>query len=186
MTHTSKRAVLSVVAICAVLAALVVAFVRGAVSQRGVKTHEGYFAPVYSPDGQHVYFVERRTMGTADETRSGDLFFSSSKYDVSVEKDTFSLKRLHVQSGKVEELIRLSPSPIEGQRYEVIGSAFQVADARLQFKKEGQLEFNVCLTVDHTPGAEVYVSSGVWSEAQHAEPQFHCGGGGGNAFRVLP
>jgi len=94
MTHISKRAVLLVVVICAVLAALVVAFVRGAVSQRGVKTYEGYFAPVYSPDGQHVYFVERRTIGTADETWSGDLFFSSSKYDVSVEKDTFSLKRL--------------------------------------------------------------------------------------------
>src|SRR5215213_10031455 len=39
---------------------------------------------------------------------------------------------------------------------------------RLQFKKEGQLEFNVCLRVDHSPRAEEYVSSGVWSEAQHA------------------
>lgn len=97
----SKRLVLAVVAICAVIAALVVVFVRGVVSQRGTKIYEGYYAPVYSTDGKHVFFVERRTSGTADETESGGLFFGSSKFDVFVEKDTFSLKRLHVQSGQV-------------------------------------------------------------------------------------
>ena len=168
MTVTSKSIVISALAISALLAALVVVFVRGAVSQRGTKSWEGYFAPVYSPDGQHVYFVERRTTGTARETKGTDLFFSSPEFDVSVETDTFSLKRLHVESGQVEEITRLPASPIEGRRYEKTRSPFQAADARLQFTKERQLEFNVCLTIDQQPMAQAYMSSGVWSEAQHA------------------
>src|SRR5918995_160263 len=108
MTDISKRVVFLVVAICAIVAALVVVFVRQAASQP-VKNYEGYLAPVYSPDGQHVYFVVRQTRGSAKEKRTGDLFFRSSEYTVSVEKDTFSLNRLHVQSGQVKELIRLSP-----------------------------------------------------------------------------
>ncbi|HEU4769995.1 MAG TPA: hypothetical protein VFS77_21695 [Pyrinomonadaceae bacterium] len=168
MTVTSKSIVISALAISALLAALVVVFVRGAVSQRGTTSYEGYFAPVYSPDGQHVYFVERRTTGTARETKGTDLFFSAPEFDVSVETDTFSLKRLHVESGQVEELTRLPASPIEGRRYEKTKSPFQMADARLQFTKERQLEFNVCLTADEPPRLQEYMSSGVWSEAQHA------------------
>lgn len=168
MTSFSKSIVISSVLTCTLLAVLAWTFVRGAVSQRGMQSYEGYFAPVFSPDGQHVYFVERQTSGTAKETRAGDLFFTSSKFDVFVAKDTFTLKRLHTLTGQVEELIRLSPSPIEGQRYEGTGSAFQVPDARLKFTKERQLEFNVCLTTHQVPRAKEYLSSGVWIEAQHA------------------
>jgi hypothetical protein len=168
MTDFSKSIVLSSVVTCALLAVLAWVGLRGAVSQRGLEHYEGYFAPVYSPDGQYVYFIERQTSGTVKETRTGDFFFSSSEFDSFVAKDTFSLRRLHVQSGQVEELIRLSPSPIEGRRYEGIGSAFQSPDARLKFTKGGQLEFNVCLTAHQVPMAKEYFSSGVWIEAQHA------------------
>ena len=161
MTNLSKSIVLLSMVTLAVLAW---AYVSGAVGQRGVQNYEGYFAPVYSPDGQYAYFVERRTSGTAKETRTGGFFFGSSTFDVFVAKDIFSLKRLHVQSGQVEELVRLSPSPIEGRRYEKIPSAFQSPDARLKFTTDGKLEFNVCLT---THDAKYYLSSGVWSEAQH-------------------
>jgi hypothetical protein len=167
MTATSKSIVLSGVVIGTLLAAVVVVFVRGAVSQRGGTSFESYFAPVYSPDGQHVYFVERRLNGTFKQTKEADLFFSSPEFDVSVETDTFVLKRLNVQSGQVEELIRLAPSPLEGQRSEKTWGPFEVADARLRFTKAGQLEFNVCLRVHQQPRAQEYISSGVWSEAQH-------------------
>ena len=166
MTATSKSIVLSGVVIGVLLAAVVVVFVGRAVSQRGGTSFEGYYAPVYSPDGQHVYFVERRISGTVKETKGTDLFFSSPEFDVFVETDTFSLKRLHVQSGQIEDLIRLAPSPIEGRRYEKTGSPFQVSDARLQFTKERQLQFNVCLTDHQPPRVQEYMSSGVWSEAQ--------------------
>lgn len=166
MTATSKSIVISAVAICALLAALVVVFVRGAVSQRGGTSFEGYYAPVYSPDGQYVYFVERRITGTVKATKGADLFFSSPEFDAFVQTDTFTLKRLHFQSGQVEDLIHLAPSPIQGRRYEKTGSPFQSADARLQFTKEGQLEFNVCLTEHQPPSVQEYMSSGVWSEAK--------------------
>jgi hypothetical protein len=168
MTNFSKPIVILSTVTCVLLAVLASACVRGALSRAGMESYEGYFAPVYSPDGQHVYFVERRTSGTAKETQPADLLFSSPKFDVAVAKDTFTLKRLNVQSGQVEELAHLSPSPIEGRRYEAIGSAFQVPDARLRFTKERQLEFNVCLTVHQEPFAKEYLTSGVWTEAQHA------------------
>src|SRR6476469_4410466 len=156
MTDFSKSIVLSSVVTCALVAVLAWVGLRGAVSQRGLEHYEGYFAPVYSPDGQDIYFVERRTSGTVEQTQPPDLFFSAPKFDVLVAKDTFSLKRLHVQSGQVEELIRLLPSPIEGRRYEAIGSPFQSPDARLIFTKGRQLEFNVCLTAHQVPMAKEY------------------------------
>ena len=168
MTATSKSIVLSGVVVGALLAALVVVFVRGAMSQRRGTSFEGYFAPVYSPDGQHVYFVERGISGTLKQTKGTDLFFSSPEFDVFVETDTFTLKRLHVQSGQVEDLIRLAPSPIEGRRSKETGSPFQSADARLQFTKDRQLEFNICLNDHQPPRVQEYMSSGVWSEAKHA------------------
>jgi hypothetical protein len=166
MTSHWKSIVLLSVVTCALIAVIALAYVR--VSKGAVETYEGYFAPVYSPDGQYVYFIERRTSGTARQTNKTDFFFGSAKFDVSVAKDSFSLKKLHVQSGEVEELIRFSPSPIEGQSYEATGSAFHVPDVRLKFKKEGQLEFNVCLTVHQVPMAKEYLSAGMWIEAQHA------------------
>ena len=169
MTDLLKRIVLPSVVACAVIAVLAWVCVRRAMSQGEVQSYEGYFAPVYSPDGQYVYFVERRTSGTARQFWELDLMsLRPPKFDVYVEKDTFSLKRLHVKSGRIEELIHLSPSPIEGRSYEVRGGAFQFPRARLRFTKGSQLEFNVCLNVQQVPRAKEYVTSGMWIEAQHA------------------
>ena len=163
MSHTSKTTVIWGVVICVLLAALVVGvFVRGAMSQRGVKSDEGYFAPVYSPDGQYVYFLERSTSGTVEQT-SAPALFSPAKFDVQVAKDRFILKRLHVENGQIEELRRLPPSPIEGRRYEKVGSPFHVPGARLRFTEDHQLEFTVCLTIYQAPIAKEYLSSGIWA-----------------------
>jgi hypothetical protein len=164
----SKSFVLLIVGACALFAVVAWVGVR-VVGQFGVQTYEGYLAPVYSADGQYVYYVERRVSGTARVTENpGFVFGGPPTYGVSVAKDTFRLKRLNVQSGKIEELIVLSPSPIEGRSYESKGSMFQYSDARLRFINEGQLEFNVCMKIDAVPREKEYLSSGVWTEAQHA------------------
>ena len=145
----------------------------------GTERLEGYFAPVYSTDGRYVYFVERRTSGTVEELEAADLF-SPRKVEALVAKDEFSLKRLSAEGGEVEELLRFPPSPIQGRRYQTVGSAFQVPDARLQFTEGGQLRFDLCLTVHHSPRAEEYWLSGVWSrdgsatEPPNAWEQSHC------------
>ena len=165
MTHSKSIVLLGGVVICAVLAVVAFVLVRAAVSQ---DSYEGYFAPVYSADGAFVYYIERRSSGDVRMTTPPDIFFSAPKYNVSVAKDTFTLKRLHVRSGKIEELAQFSPSPLEGQRYDVLGSPFHGANARLRFTKEQQLEFEVCLTTHQVPSAKEYLSSGVWNEAKHA------------------
>ena len=191
MITLSKSVVLVSVGVCAVLAVLAWVGVR-AMSQRGPQSYEGYYAPVYSPDGQYVYFVERRTTGTAKQlTEPGFVFGGSPEFAVSVSKDTFSLKRLHVQSGKIEELIMLSPSPIEGRSYESKGNWFQYPNSGLKFTKEGQLEFNVCLKTQNIPTEKEYSSAGVWTEAQHTAKisrsweETRCGVGGFNEWPLF-
>ena len=161
MKVSRKKFLLPVLLICAVVA------VGWACMRGGMESYEGYFAPVYSPDGQYVYFVERQTRGDARVTEMGGLF-SDAKYDVFVAKDTFTLNRLNLATGRVEELIRLAPSPLEGRRYEARGQPFESAEARLRFTKEKQLEFGVCLTAYQMPVAKNYWSSGVWVEPQRA------------------
>ena len=162
----SRRFGLVIGGACVLLAVLAWVGVR-VVGQFGVQTYEGYFAPVYSPDGQYVYFVERRVSGTARVIKDpGFIFGGAPTYAVSVAKDTFSLERLNVQSGKIEELIALSPSPIEGRSYESQGNKFQYPNAWLRFTNRGQLEFSVCLKTQ-VPTEKEYSSSGVWTESQH-------------------
>ena len=164
MSDSWKTAVISGVAILGVaLGAAVLFFVREAVGQRAVNSDEGYFSPVYSPDGQYVYFIERRSNGTVVQTKPADLLFSPPNYDVTVSEDTFILKRKHVANGKVEELRRLPPAPTEGERYQMIGNPFHYAGVRLRFKEDRQLEFRVCLTIHQGGPVREYMSSGMWS-----------------------
>ena len=165
MTNTFTSVILSGVLICAVLVAVVVVFVRGAGSQHGVHSDQGYFSPIYSRDGKYVYFIERSTSGTVEQTSVPDLF-SPPKFDVQVAKDSFILKRMHVESGRIEELRRLPPSPIEGRRSEEIGGPFHVPGTRLRFKEDNQLEFKVCLTIQEGSTTREYLSSGVWTRTK--------------------
>lgn len=168
MSGTSKSAVLVVGIICVLFAALVVVFVRGAVGQRGVNSDEGYYSPVYSPDGQYVYFLERRTSGTVVVTKPADLLFSPAELDVLVTQDTFILKRMHVENGEIEEIRRLPPSPTEGRRFQMLGNPFHYAATRLRFTEDHQLEFKVCLTIHQGSSVNEYLSSGVWGGANGA------------------
>src|ERR1043165_5927844 len=183
LSHMSKSIVLLIVGTCALLGVLGWVGMR-VVGQLGKQTYAGYLAPVYSADGQYVYFVERRVTGAAKVIKDpGFIFGGAPTYAVSVAKDAFSLKRLHVQSGKIEELVALSPSPIEGRNYESQGNMFQFPNAWLRFTKEGQLEFSACLKTQKIPTEKEYSSSGVWTEAQHAAKISHsweesqCGAG---------
>ena len=162
MKYTSKRTVLAAVAICA-LGVVAVVFVRGVMSQRTAKTYQAYFAPVYSPDGQYVYFIERSATGTLEQTGPSDIL-TPPRFNVSVARDTFMLKRIHVANRQIEELSRLPPSPIEGQRYEKIHYPFHGPGARLRFTEDGKLNFDVCLSVRQEQRLKEYLSSGVWAD----------------------
>jgi len=165
MSVSSKSIVILSVVICAVFTVLVVAYVLGAVRQRGLDSDEGFFSPVYSPDGQYVYFIQRNTSGTVVVTKPADLLFSPAELDVSVAKDSFVLKRMHVENGQTEELRRLPPSPTEGGRFQMLGTPFHYAGIRLRFKEDQQLEYKVCLTIHQGSSVKEYMSSGPWNNA---------------------
>ena len=163
MIFHSKSLILLIIMTGALLTGPACIILSGAGGFGGAGIYEGYLAPVYSADGQYVYYVERSTNADVKVIKPPDLMMSPPQFGVSVANDTFSLKRLQVQTGKIEELTRLSPSPIEGRNYEVTGRPFYHSDARLKFKGQ-QLEFNVCLSVDQKD----YFVSGVWNDPQRA------------------
>ncbi|MBA2646831.1 MAG: hypothetical protein H0U81_08545 [Pyrinomonadaceae bacterium] len=139
---------------CIMLAALAPA------CRQSAESFEGYFAPVYSPDGQYVYFIERRTSGTVSGPGAG---FFTPPADVFISKDEFLLKRINVAGGTIEELKRMPRSPAEGQHFQAYhGSIFATVDARLEFTENGQLKFKVCLSIPRSPRSEGYSMSGTW------------------------
>ena len=75
--------------ILAIVLVLVVA--AGLLLLAQVQSHEGYFAPVYSPDGSEVYFIARRSMGLV--AGLGIESFTAPAY-VFVWHDRFSLRKL--------------------------------------------------------------------------------------------
>ncbi len=169
MTNLWKSVVVLSVVMFVLFAGLTWVVARAVVGQFGVQTYEGYFAPVYSTDGQYVYFIERRTSGTTKQTsRYSIMMDNPPKFYVSVTNDTVSLNRLHVRSGKIEELVAFSPSPLKGQSYDSVGNRFQYFNAGLKLTKAGQLEFNICMKTHSPLDEKEYSLSGVWTEAQHA------------------
>jgi hypothetical protein len=70
----SRSIVLLIIGACALFAVVAWVGVR-VVGQFGVQTYEGYLAPVYSADGQYVYYVERRVSGTARVTENPGFVF---------------------------------------------------------------------------------------------------------------
>ena len=74
--------------------------------------HRGYFAPVWAPDGQHVYVIERKTQGLIWGLGWEGFSPPANSYVIS---DRLALGRLNIANGKLETLERFDDSPIAGR-----------------------------------------------------------------------
>ena len=126
-----------------------------------VQTHDGFFSPVFGPDGRHVYFIGRHTRGLV--AGFGWEFFSPPAH-VFVWTDRFSLQRLSLATGEVDVLAPLPPSPIEDRRLGTYrGRAFTSPSTLLRWEADG-LAFRIRLSIPTQPSADMYFLSGVWTE----------------------
>ena len=130
-----------------------------------VQEHEGYFSPVYSPDGNTVYFIHRESQGLV--AGLGWELFSPPAH-VFVWKDRFSLRELDQASGAVETLHRWPASPIEGRHIRTYrGRAFTYPRTRLSWVEGAHLEYKISLSIPVQPSAEQHYVSRMWNNVEN-------------------
>jgi len=114
--------------------ALVLVVAVGLLLLAQVQSHEGYFSPVYSPDGSEVYFIARESRslvaGLGFESLTPPAY-------VAVWHDRFSLRKLDPGTGRVEILKSWPASPVEGRHMRTYrGRVFSTASTQLRWVDE--------------------------------------------------
>ncbi len=151
---TVARRLLAIGAIAIISAVVLIAAAQ-------MQRHDGYFSPVFGPDGRDVYFIGRQTGGLV--AGLGWENFTPPAY-VFVWHDTFSLRRLRRDTGEVEVLATLPPSPVEGRRLRTYRGRAFVAPSTLLRRVDDRLEFRIRLSIAAQPTAEQHFLSGVWEQ----------------------
>ena len=148
-----KKIVLAIVLVLVVAAGLLL------LAQ--VQSHQGYFSPVYSPDGSAVYFIARETSGLV--AGLGYEFFTAPAH-VFVWRDRFSLRKLDPDTGSIEVLRTWPPSPLEGRHLRTYrGRAFSTASTQLRWVDEENLEYKIGIRIPTQPVSEPYFVSRIWN-----------------------
>ena len=125
-----------------------------------VQVHDGFFSPVFGPDGRHVYFIGRHTRGLV--AGFGWESFSPPAH-VFAWTDRFSLQRLSLATGEVDVLADFPPSPVEDRHLRTYrGRAFTSPSTLLRWDDDG-LTFRIRLSIPTQPSADMYFLSGVWT-----------------------
>ena len=134
-----------------------------------VHDHTGYFSPVYSADGQFVYYVARQTRGLV--TGFGWESISPPAH-VFVWRDRFELHRLDLDTRDVEVLAALPPTPIEDRRIRTYrGRAFTLPFTMLQWVEGSRREIRIRLSIPLQPTSEQHFLTTVWDSTAGAVVQ---------------
>jgi hypothetical protein len=146
----SKRTRILIAAAC--VAAVLAAAAVLAGGQFFIRSHEGYFSPVFSPDRRSIYFIERRTRGIV--WGLGVEHFTPPAHAY-VLQDRIFLNRLDRDSGRVETLARWPSSPLVRKHMRTYRNrVFSVPSARLQFNDDGDLHYAFGLSIPKQPRSE--------------------------------
>jgi hypothetical protein len=134
-----------------------------------IERHQGFFVPVWSGDGQQVYFIQRDTRGLIWGFGWEFLTAPASAY---VFSDRLSLRRLDSASGESEILERFDGSPVAGRvTKHYRGSIFNAMSARVA--PNGQsAEFLVRMNVPRVPSSEPWALAGAWRPGRPSNAQW--------------
>ncbi len=143
-----------------------------------IERHNGYFAPVWAADGEHIYFVERDTTGVI--WGLGWEFFSPPANSY-VFSDRLTLERLNVVSGKREVLERFADTPVTGRTTRHYrGRIFNTMSTRLTPTDQG-VEIRVRMNIPRVPSSEQWALAGIWQPGQPSNAQWANKSSGGFA-----
>ena len=150
-----------------IVSALVMAYALGGIPGLVQRDRlSGVFAPAYDGEGQNLYFFHRETRGWS--VGPGWEHFTPPAR-VRASRDVFSLRRLDLASGDVEELDSWSPSPLVGRTISTYRNRiFTPIAARIRVE-DGVVEYSVRMSVPRQPTSELYRLMGTWSESSGGE-----------------
>ena len=136
---------------------LVAGVVAGAAS---FQRHEGYFSPVFSPDGRSVYFVQRNTSGFV--WGRGWEHFTPPATTFALD-DRVTLRAIDLATGRVETLQSWPSSPIVGRFLrEYRGRSFQILNSVIRADTAGGVDYGIGLSITRIPTSEQFALSGRW------------------------
>ncbi|MEX0951555.1 MAG: hypothetical protein WDZ86_04660 [Gammaproteobacteria bacterium] len=116
--------------------------------------HRGFFAPVWGPNGEYVYYLQRDTLGVVMDP--GRLFGGKQVYAYAP-RDEMTLRRIRMRDGQVEILRHWADTPARGRWLrQPRGQAFGTVMARIDTGGKS-LEFVVNVLVPDA--AEVAVQT---------------------------
>jgi hypothetical protein len=147
-----------------------------AIGALGIERRVGFFAPVWDPDGRHVYWIQRETRGFI--WGMGWECFSPPA-SVYVESDELSLRRLDSTGGSVEVLERFAGSPVlhrVTRHYH--GSIFGFLSASVEPTSAG-IEFRAKMNVPKVPSSEQWALRGTWAPGRPSGAAWTDGWAGG-------
>ena len=132
--------------ILGVLAAAAIAF--------AARQEEGFFSPVFSPDGQYIYFVQRSTSGLIWGL-GVEHFTPPAK--ARIKSDQFELCRIKSDGTAFEVLRRWPQSPLAGKTVENYrGRMFSYPHVALRFAGD-DLEYEVGISIPKQPSSDTFV-----------------------------
>ena len=134
-----------------------------------IERHQGFFAPVWDADGQHVYVIERRTFGFVWGLGWEGFSPPANSYVIS---DRLTLGRFDIASGKLEALERFADSPVMGrvtQHYR--GRIFNSMSASVT-PGDQSAEFLIRMNIPRVPLSETWGLAGTWRPGQPSNAQW--------------
>jgi len=142
---------LAVLVIAATLLTGVIAF----------SSDRGYFAPVFSHDGQSIYVVRRDVSATI--VGFGHEFWTPPAR-VRIRRDRFALLNIRLADRQVTTVEAFPPSPLEGTSLSTYhGAIYGVGRGYLRWADASHLEYFLAVTNTDTPLAKTFVYRRQWS-----------------------
>ena len=131
--------------------------------------YRGFFAPVWGPSLDTVYFIERNTAGFV--IGPGWEFFTPPATSF-VLNDTISLHRLDLASGRTTLLERWNETPVLRRATEQYRSRiFNVMSASIALEGEG-VAYGIEMDIPRVPSAEINRLIGHWPRPDAARPEW--------------
>jgi hypothetical protein len=130
----------------------------------GSESYTGYFAPVYSPDGAHIYYVVRDTRGRIN---GPGMEFFTPPAEVRVDADLFTIHRIDLKTGRDQTVASLPDSPLVRREIETYRSRiFTCPSIYLRFAEGGNLEYEIAVSVPTRPTSTTWRIWRKWNGEQ--------------------
>ncbi len=163
------KSVYRIVTVVTVGGLLLLAAAAYALGIAGYERYSGYFAPIWDDEAKGVFIIQRDTSGFIWGAGWEGFSPPAHSYPLS---DTFSLRYLDADNGRVDVLQSWPGSPLAGRATSHYrGKIFNFVSVRLE-PVDGAIEFVIKLQIPHVPKSENWTLAGTWRRGEPANAEW--------------